>query len=70
MIRVSTYPHPLSYPAIPGLEAAGRISVIGQDVGKPKVGDCVVGFNVGGRVRQDICGVEGLGNPAGGGRVA
>ena len=45
MIRVGTYPHPFTYPAIPGLEAAGRIGAIGQDVGNLKIGDRVVGFN-------------------------
>ena len=45
VIRVGTYPHPFTYPAIPGLEAAGRIGAIEQDVGNLKVGDRVVGFN-------------------------
>lgn len=45
MIRVGTYPHPFTYPVVPGLEAAGRIAAIGPGVANLKLGDRVAGFN-------------------------
>jgi NADPH:quinone reductase len=45
MIRVGTYPHPFSYPVIPGLEAAGRVGATGPGVSQVKIGDRVAGFN-------------------------
>ena len=45
MIRVGTYPHPFTYPVIPGLEAAGRVAAIGRNVADVKRGDRVIGIN-------------------------
>jgi NADPH2:quinone reductase len=45
MIREGTYPHPFTYPVVPGLEVAGRVAATGENVSNVKRGDRVVGFN-------------------------
>ena len=45
MIRVGTYPHPFTYPVVPGLEAAGCVAAVGSGATNVKRGDRVVGFN-------------------------
>jgi NADPH:quinone reductase len=45
MIRVGTYPHPFTYPVIPGLEVSGRVAAVGAAVAGLQAGDRVFGFN-------------------------
>jgi NADPH:quinone reductase len=45
MIRVGTYPHPFTYPVVPGLEAAGRVAAVGSAALNVKPGERVAGIN-------------------------
>jgi NADPH:quinone reductase len=45
MVRVGTYPHPFTYPVIPGLEVTGCVAAIGDGVTDVEPGDRVIGFN-------------------------
>jgi NADPH2:quinone reductase len=45
MIRVGTYPHPFTYPVVPGLEVSGVVAAVGAGVTRVKPGDRVAGFN-------------------------
>lgn len=44
MIRVGTYPHPFTYPVVPGLEVSGTVAAVGQGVGHIQPGQRVAGF--------------------------
>jgi NADPH:quinone reductase len=45
MIRTGTYPHPFTYPVIPGLEVTGHVAAVGSGATHVKIGDRVAGFN-------------------------
>jgi NADPH2:quinone reductase len=45
MIRRGTYPHPFTYPVIPGVEVSGTVVAIGAGVARVKVGDRVAAFH-------------------------
>lgn len=45
MFRLGTYPHPLQYPVVPGLEVSGVVRAVGAGVSRVKPGDRVAGFH-------------------------
>lgn len=45
MIRRGTYPHPMTYPTIPGVEVSGTIEAVGAGVTRVKPGDRVAAFH-------------------------
>src|SRR5579859_4147475 len=45
MIRRGTYPHPFTYPVIPGVEVSGTIEAVGAGVARVKPGDRVAAFH-------------------------
>ena len=45
MIRRGTYPHPFTYPVIPGVEVSGTIAAVGAGVTKVRPGDRVAAFH-------------------------
>jgi NADPH2:quinone reductase len=57
MIRVGSYPHPLTYPTIPGLEVSGTVAAVGDGVTGARPGDRVIGFHEkgGGYAEQFVC---------------
>ena len=44
MMRRNTYPHPVKYPVVPGLEVSGRISALGPSVSTLSIGDRVAAY--------------------------
>jgi NADPH2:quinone reductase len=62
MIRVGTYPHPFTYPVVPGLEVSGTVAAVGPRVTRVHPGDRVIGFNEkgGGYAEQFVCAQEGV----------
>lgn len=62
MIRIGTYPHPFTYPVIPGLEVSGTVAAVGAGVHRVKPGDRVAGFNEkgGGYAQRSIISQEWL----------
>ena len=60
MIRAGTYPHPYSFPVIPGLEVSGIVAAIGAGVSRVSPGERVIGFNEkgGGCAEQFVCAQE------------
>ena len=60
MIRVGTYPHPFTYPVIPGLEVSGSVAAVGPGVTRVQPGNRVIGFNEkgGGYAEQFLCAQE------------
>jgi NADPH2:quinone reductase len=45
MIRRGTYPHPFTYPVIPGVEVSGTVAAVGAGVTRVKPGDRVAAFH-------------------------
>jgi NADPH2:quinone reductase len=45
MIRRGTYPHPFTYPVIPGVEVSGTVVAVGAGVTKVRPGDRVAAFH-------------------------
>jgi len=45
MIRRGTYPHPYTYPVVPGVEISGTVTAVGAGVTKVKPGDRVAAFH-------------------------
>lgn len=45
MMRLGTYPHPKGYPLVAGLEIAGHVVAVGEEVTGIAVGDRVAGFS-------------------------
>lgn len=45
MLRRGTYPHPVPYPVIPGVEVSGTIAAVGAGVTKFRPGDRVAAFH-------------------------
>src|SRR5882724_5595050 len=44
MMRRNTYPHPVTYPVVPGFEVSGHVSALGADVSGIRVGDRVAAY--------------------------
>ena len=44
MMRRNTYPHPVTYPVVPGFEVSGRVSAIGRGVAGIREGDRVAAY--------------------------
>jgi NADPH2:quinone reductase len=44
MMRRNSYPHPVSYPVVPGFEVSGHISALGADVSDFRLGDRVAAY--------------------------
>jgi NADPH2:quinone reductase len=44
MMRRNTYPHPVTYPVVPGFEVSGHVSALGADVQGFRVGDRVAAY--------------------------
>jgi NADPH2:quinone reductase len=44
MVRRNTYPHPVTYPVVPGFEISGHVTAIGAGVGGIKPGDRVAAY--------------------------
>jgi NADPH:quinone reductase len=44
MTRRNTYPHPVTYPVVPGFEVSGHVSALGADVSGIRLGDRVAAY--------------------------
>jgi NADPH:quinone reductase len=44
MMRRNTYPHPVTYPVVPGFEVSGHVSALGADVRGIRLGDRVAAY--------------------------
>lgn len=58
MIRIGTYPHPFTYPVIPGLEVSGTVRAVGPGVTRFRPGDRVGGFREKGGGYAEQCWVD------------
>lgn len=62
MLRKGTYPHPTTYPLVPGFEVSGRVAAIGPGVESVKEGDRVAAYveHGGGYAELCVVGAESL----------
>ncbi len=62
MLRKGTYPHPTTYPLVPGFEVSGRVAEVGPDVQGVKEGDRVAAYveHGGGYAERCVVGAESL----------
>ncbi len=62
MLRKGTYPHPTTYPLVPGFEVSGRVAEVGPDVEGVKEGDRVAAYveHGGGYAERCVVGAESL----------
>jgi NADPH2:quinone reductase len=44
MMRRNTYPHPVTYPVVPGFEVSGSVSGLGPEVSGLRIGDRVAAY--------------------------
>jgi NADPH2:quinone reductase len=55
MLRKGTYPHPTTYPLVPGFEISGRVALIGPGVEGVKEGDRVAAYVEHGGGYAELC---------------
>ena len=58
MLRKGTYPHPMTYPLVPGFEFSGTVTVVGSSVSNLKPGDrvgCMYAHAAGAYAEKIVC---------------